>query len=43
MATLGTAGKKNAERTRLRPKNFRFRVSASGMAVTVTRMVVETA
>ena len=42
MARLGIAGKKNTERTKFRAKNFRFKITASGMATTVIRMVVAT-
>ncbi len=40
---LGIAGKKSADRTKLRPKNFLLSTTASGMAMTVTIAVVPTA
>jgi len=39
-ATLGMAGKKNTARTKLRPKNFSFSTTASGIASSVTMTVV---
>ena len=42
MASDGTEKKKNSDRAKLRPKNFLFSVTASGMASTVMATVVPT-